>query len=55
MRSTRRLRVSKPTSTRRSSANVRANNPAPTSNITAADVFTSNGVIHVVDKVILPK
>lgn len=26
-----------------------------TSNITAADVFTSNGVIHVVDKVILPK
>jgi uncharacterized surface protein with fasciclin (FAS1) repeats len=25
------------------------------SNITAADVFTSNGVIHVVDKVILPK
>jgi uncharacterized surface protein with fasciclin (FAS1) repeats len=26
-----------------------------TSNIVAADVFTSNGVIHVVDKVILPK
>ena len=26
-----------------------------TSNITMADVFTSNGVIHVVDKVILPK
>ena len=26
-----------------------------TSNITAADVFTSNGVIHIVDKVILPK
>ncbi|WP_462390489.1 fasciclin domain-containing protein [Acidovorax sp. Q11] len=26
-----------------------------TSNITAADVFTSNGVIHVVNKVILPK
>lgn len=26
-----------------------------TSKITAADVFTSNGVIHVVDKVILPK
>lgn len=26
-----------------------------TSNITAADVFTSNGVIHLVDKVILPK
>jgi len=25
------------------------------SNITMADVFTSNGVIHVVDKVILPK
>ena len=28
---------------------------ARTSNIVAADVFTSNGVIHVVDKVILPK
>ena len=26
-----------------------------TSNIVTADVFTSNGVIHVVDKVILPK
>jgi len=26
-----------------------------TSNITGADVFTSNGVIHVVNKVILPK
>ena len=26
-----------------------------TSNIVATDVFTSNGVIHVVDKVILPK
>jgi uncharacterized surface protein with fasciclin (FAS1) repeats len=28
---------------------------ARASNITATDVFTSNGVIHVVDKVILPK
>jgi uncharacterized surface protein with fasciclin (FAS1) repeats len=27
---------------------------ARTSNITATDVFTSNGVIHVIDKVILP-
>ena len=26
-----------------------------TSSIVATDVFTSNGVIHVVDKVILPK
>ena len=26
-----------------------------TSNITTADVFTSNGVIHVIDKVILPQ
>ena len=26
-----------------------------TSNIVTADVFTSNGVIHVVDKAILPK
>ena len=26
-----------------------------TSKIVAADVFTKNGVIHVVDKVILPK
>ena len=38
MRKTRRLLVSKPTSTRRNSANVRANNPAPTSNITAAAI-----------------
>ena len=26
-----------------------------TSNITGTDVLTSNGVIHVIDKVILPK
>ena len=38
MRKTSRLFVSKPTSTRRNSANVRANNPAPTSSITAAAI-----------------
>jgi uncharacterized surface protein with fasciclin (FAS1) repeats len=27
---------------------------APTSNIVATDVLTSNGVIHVIDRVILP-
>ena len=28
--------------------------PARTANIVATDVFTANGVIHVIDKVILP-